>query len=103
MAEAMADLAWSDPRVPMASNASGGLVTTGTEVREALIAQIASPVRWVECAHALAGAGASSTSSPDQGRVSAGSSGRRSEWRQMSSADSPKRLEAFLESQAAAT
>ena len=28
MAEAMEDVAWSDPSVPMASNASGGLVTT---------------------------------------------------------------------------
>lgn len=57
MAELMRDVAWNDPEVPMASNASGALVRTASEVREALVAQIASPVRWVECVRALAAEG----------------------------------------------
>lgn len=98
MAEAMTDVAWDDPRVPMASNASGGLVSTAADVREALVAQIASPVRWVDCAHSLAGAGAGSFLELGPGRVLGGlvrqTLGMDTD---VTSADSPKRLEAFLE------
>jgi [acyl-carrier-protein] S-malonyltransferase len=103
MAEAMEDVAWTDPRVPMASNASGGLVTTGAEVRQALIDQIASPVRWVECARALAGAGADTFLELGPGRVLGGlvrqTLGMETD---AASADSPKKLGAFLEAHAAA-
>jgi len=103
MADAMADVEWSDPAVPMASNASGSLVTTGTQVREALVAQIASPVLWVDCARALAAAGADTFLELGPGRVLGGlvrqTLGMETD---ASSADSPKRLEAFLEAHAAA-
>jgi [acyl-carrier-protein] S-malonyltransferase len=72
MAEAMGDVAWSDPQVPMASNASGGLVTTADEVREALIAQIASPVRWVDCVRTLVDAGVGTFLELGPGRVLGG-------------------------------
>jgi [acyl-carrier-protein] S-malonyltransferase len=72
MAEAMGDVEWSDPQVPMASNASGGLVTTADEVREALIAQIASPVRWVECVRTLDGERVSAYLEVGPGRVLSG-------------------------------
>jgi len=102
MAEAMADVAWSDPRVPMASNASGRLVTTADEVRQALVDQIASPVRWVECARALEAAGCDTYLELGPGRVLGGLTrqtlGMETD---ASSADSPKRLEAFLEAHAA--
>ena len=98
MAEAMADVAWDDPRVPMASNASGGLVTTAEDVREALIAQIASPVRWVDCAHSLAAAGADVFLELGPGRVLGGlvrqTLGMETD---VTSADSPKRLDVFLD------
>jgi [acyl-carrier-protein] S-malonyltransferase len=103
MAEAMEDVAWRDPRIPMASNASGGLVTTGDQVRQALVDQIASPVRWVECAHALAGAGSDVFLELGPGRVLGGlvrqTIGMETD---CSSADSPKRLDAFLTEHAAA-
>jgi [acyl-carrier-protein] S-malonyltransferase len=103
MAEAMQEVAWTDPRVPMASNASGGIVTTGDEVREALIAQIASPVRWVECAHSLAGTGCDTFLELGPGRVLGGLTkqtlGMETD---ASSADSPKKLDAFVEAHAAA-
>ena len=102
MAEAMEDVQWSDPRVPMASNASGTLVTTGDEVRQALIDQIASPVRWVECARSLADAGCDTFLELGPGRVLGGlvrqTLGMETD---ASSADSSKRLEAFLESHSA--
>ena len=47
--EVMQMLEWSDAEVPLAANASGELVYTGDNVRQALVAQIASPVRWVDC------------------------------------------------------
>ena len=45
LAETMEGLAWSDPQVPLVANHSGEVVTSGDDVRAALIAQIASPVR----------------------------------------------------------
>lgn len=72
MAEAMQDVSWSDPRMPMASNARGEFVTTGADVRDALVAQIASPVRWVECVRALAEAGSETYLELGPGRVLTG-------------------------------
>jgi [acyl-carrier-protein] S-malonyltransferase len=97
MAEAMEGVAWSDPSVPMASNASGGLVTTADEVRQALVAQIASPVRWVDCAHALSAAGADRYLELGPGRVLGGLTrqtlGMETD---TASADSPEKLESFV-------
>jgi [acyl-carrier-protein] S-malonyltransferase len=97
MAEAMQDVPWSDPRVPMASNASGGLVTTADEVRQALVEQIASPVRWVDCARALSKAGADRYLELGPGRVLGGLTrqtlGMETD---TASADSPAKLESFL-------
>jgi [acyl-carrier-protein] S-malonyltransferase len=99
MAEAMEDVTWIDPQVPLASNAAGELVTTGEEVHQALIAQIASPVRFVECVQALDRAGATTYLELGSGRVLIGLV------RQILgpdtetfAADSPKRLENFLTS-----
>ncbi len=53
----------------MVSNASGGLVQTGDEVRQALVDQIASPVRWVDCVRALSAAGVTTFLELSSGRV----------------------------------
>jgi [acyl-carrier-protein] S-malonyltransferase len=99
MAAAMEDVSWSDPETPLASNASGGIITTGEEVRGALIAQIASPVRWVDCVQALAAAGCTSYLELGPGRVLSGLVrqilGMETD---VSAADSPKRLDAFVAS-----
>lgn len=99
MAEAMESVSFSDPKVPLASNASGELVTSADGVRDALIAQIASPVRWVDCVEALAEAGATAFLELGPGRVLGGlvkqSIGMDAD---VTSADSPKRLEAFVAS-----
>ncbi len=99
MAEAMQSVAWSDPGVPMASNASGGIVTTGAQVRQALVDQIASPVRWVDCVRALSASGATTFLELGSGRVLTGLV------RQILgadatvfAADSPAKLEEFAES-----
>lgn len=72
MAEAMEDVAWSDPQVPLAANAVGGIIRTADEVRDALVAQIASPVRWVDCVGALVDAGVTSYLEVGPGRVLGG-------------------------------
>jgi [acyl-carrier-protein] S-malonyltransferase len=99
MAEAMQDVSWNDPQVPLASNAAGDLVTTADGVREALVAQIASPVRWVECVQALSGAGATAYLELGSGRVLGGLVkqilGMDTD---VTSVDSPKKIDAFVTS-----
>jgi [acyl-carrier-protein] S-malonyltransferase len=99
MAEAMEDVEWSDPDVPLASNAFGRLVTTADEVREALVAQIASPVRWVECVQALDAAGCATYLELGSGRVLGGLVkqivGMDAD---VTSVDSPAKLETFASS-----
>ena len=48
----------SDPRFPVAGNATGQLVTTAEGARDALIRQVTGAVRWVDCVQALKAAGA---------------------------------------------
>jgi [acyl-carrier-protein] S-malonyltransferase len=72
MADAMDSVAWSEPDVPLVSNASGTIVRTAAEVREALVEQIASPVRWVDCVLALDGAGVETYLELGPGRVLTG-------------------------------
>lgn len=72
LAEEMKSIVWSDPRVPIASNASGMLVTSADQVRDALIAQIASPVRWVECVETMLAQGADTFLELGPGRVLGG-------------------------------
>jgi [acyl-carrier-protein] S-malonyltransferase len=102
MAEAMEEVEWNEPQVPMAANATGGIVTTADEIHQALIAQIASPVRWVECVQSLDGAGSSTYLELGSGRVLSGLV------RQILgmdtdvfTADSPAKLENFVASRPA--
>ena len=95
MAALMADVTWHDPAVPMASNASGGLVRTGAEVREALTRQIASPVRWVDCVQTLAAEGVTTVLELGAGRTLGGLVRQIDRALVVAAADSPKALEAF--------
>jgi [acyl-carrier-protein] S-malonyltransferase len=97
MAEAMADVEWRDPDVPLASNALGRLVRTAEEVREALVAQIASPVRWVDCVRALSDAGSDTFLELGPCRVLGGLVRQIVEGAEAASVDSPERLSAFAE------
>ena len=72
LAETMEGLTWSDPQVPLVANHSGQVVTTGDDVRQALIAQIASPVRWVDCVQTLVGEGCDRALELGPGRVLSG-------------------------------
>jgi [acyl-carrier-protein] S-malonyltransferase len=58
LARVLGALSLSNPRIPVAANVTGGLVSTASEVRDALTRQVTGAVRWVECIKTLAGAGA---------------------------------------------
>jgi [acyl-carrier-protein] S-malonyltransferase len=58
VARVLATLKLADPRIPVAANVTGGLVTTAKAARDALIRQVTGAVRWVDCMNALVGAGA---------------------------------------------
>lgn len=95
LAQAMESITWSDPRVPMASNASGALATTAAEVREALIRQIASPVLWVDCVTTLTGQGCGIFLELGPGRVLGGLVRQIDSSATVFAADSPKKLSEF--------
>lgn len=58
VARVLSRISLSAPKIPVASNVTGGLVTTAEEARNALIQQVTGAVRWVECVQALVGTGA---------------------------------------------
>src|SRR3954470_24324508 len=97
MAERMADVAFSDPRIPIVSNASGQIVTTADGIREALTAQIAAPVRWVECVETLAGEGVDTYLELGPGRTLIGLVRQIKENQDVTAADGPKKLNRFVE------
>jgi [acyl-carrier-protein] S-malonyltransferase len=58
VARVLSAVAMSDPRIPVAANVTGGLVTTADATRDALIRQVTGAVRWVDCVQSLKAAGA---------------------------------------------
>jgi [acyl-carrier-protein] S-malonyltransferase len=56
VARVLAGLQLAEPRIPVASNASGTMVTTAQGARNALIEQVTGTVRWVDCVRTLVGA-----------------------------------------------
>jgi [acyl-carrier-protein] S-malonyltransferase len=58
VARVLAALTLSDPRIPVAANVTGGLVSTADAARDALIRQVTGAVRWVDCMQSLIAAGA---------------------------------------------
>lgn len=97
MAEAAAEISWNDPRVPIAVNASGEIVRTGEQVRQGLIAQIASTVKWVDCVQALVDAGCTTFLELGPGRVLSGLVRQIVPGADVAPAESPERLAAFAD------
>lgn len=58
VARVLAALPMQDPRIAVAANVTGSLVTTAEAARDALIRQVTGAVRWVDCVQALKAAGA---------------------------------------------
>ena len=58
VARVLGALTMVDPRIPVAANVTGALVTTADAARDALIRQVTGAVRWVDCIQSLKDAGA---------------------------------------------
>jgi len=97
--ETIAGVAFADPRIPIVSNASGELVDRADAVREALLAQISSPVRWVECVETLAANGVTTAIELGPGRVLIGLVRQIRSDIETAAADSAKKLSRFVAQQ----
>lgn len=95
MAAKMADVTFNDPAIPLVANATGELVSTGDGIREALLAQISSPVRWVDCVNTLADEGADTFLELGPGKVLIGLVRQIRDGMDITAADSPKKLGKF--------
>lgn len=58
VARVLSGITLAEPRIPVAANVTGSLVTTAGATRQALIEQVTGTVNWVGCVQALVGAGA---------------------------------------------
>lgn len=72
VARVLAALTLADPRIPVAANVTGGLVTTAAAARDALTRQVTGAVRWVDCVKSLAAAGATTFVEVGPGKVLCG-------------------------------
>lgn len=97
LAETMLGLDWQDPDPALVSNASAMVVDGADGVREALVAQIASPVLWLDCVRTLTDAGVTSFLELGSGRVLSGLVRQIEPEAETFAADSPKKLAKFLE------
>ncbi|MDR3792414.1 MAG: ACP S-malonyltransferase [Terracidiphilus sp.] len=58
VAEVLGKLMLAEPKIPVAANVTGGLVTTAAETKDVLIRQVTGAVRWIDCVQSLKAAGA---------------------------------------------
>jgi [acyl-carrier-protein] S-malonyltransferase len=72
VARVLGGLAMQAPRIPVAANVTGGMVTTAEAARDALIRQVTGAVRWVDCMSALKAAGAQAVVEVGPGKVLTG-------------------------------
>lgn len=53
VARTLAGIPMADPKFPVAANVTGSFVTTAEAARDALVCQVTSAVRWVDCMKTL--------------------------------------------------
>lgn len=58
VARVLGGLTMHEPRIPVAANVSGSMISTAEAARDALTRQVTGAVRWVDCVQALKAAGA---------------------------------------------
>jgi [acyl-carrier-protein] S-malonyltransferase len=92
LAETMADVSFSDPATPLVAVCSAETISSADGVREALLRQIVSPVRWVEVVQALVDAGVGRFLELGPGRVLSGLIRQISPQADAAPADSVERL-----------
>ena len=74
--EYMANLSFSAPKIPLINNVDVAIINDPVAIKDALVRQAASPVRWVETINKMASMGITQTIECGPGRVLAGLSKR---------------------------
>jgi [acyl-carrier-protein] S-malonyltransferase len=72
LARVLAGITLQNPRIPVAANVTGALVTTAEAARDALVRQVTGAVRWVDCVRSLEDADAEVFIETGPGRVLCG-------------------------------
>jgi [acyl-carrier-protein] S-malonyltransferase len=103
LGELMDQMSWKDPAFPLVSNASGAVLTSGEQVHQALVTQIASPIQWVDCVRTLRQAGCSTFLELGPGRVLSGLLRQIDRDAEASAADSPARIARFAQTRVLAS
>jgi len=94
---AIADIEFSEPKIPVYSNATGKLHTTPTEIKAAMIAQVNKTVRWVDCVNGLVADGITSVLELGPGKVLSGLIGKIDGSLEIDNIQDIKSLEIYLE------
>lgn len=90
--ERLAGISIQPPEVPVLHNVDVSLTGSADQIREHLVAQVRSPVRWTECIEALVSQGITQTVECGPGRVLAGLNRRIDRGLGSQSIDSPDLL-----------
>lgn len=72
LAQALADVAWQAPALPVVQNVDAAVAVDPAAIRAALARQLYLPVRWTQCVLALAGQGARRIAEAGPGKVLTG-------------------------------
>ncbi len=72
LAERLASVELNAPSIPVLNNVDVAVCTTAADIRDALVRQAYSPVRWIESLEAIAARGASAVIECGPGKVLAG-------------------------------
>jgi len=102
LADELAKVTVSDPRIPVVRNVDAGLTRTAADVVPFLLRQVASPVRWTACVQRLASEGATALVEVGPGRVLTGLAKRIVEGVPAVSVEDPAGLDKALAALAAA-
>lgn len=97
LAAAVEEVGPRDPIFPVVANASASPVTQGSEAGELLVAQLTSPVRWVECVETMRESGPDLWVEIGPGKVLSGLMRRIDRDQAVRSVSGPEDLEAFVE------
>ncbi len=72
LADALKDLDIRSPKIPVIHNVDGQARSQADEIREALVRQLHSPVKWVDCVRTMVGMGTQAFIEAGPGKVLAG-------------------------------
>lgn len=97
MHELTNDLQWHTPSVPLVANVSGNTLTSGVDVRQELVEQIASPVQWVLCVRELVANGCDTLVELGSGQVLTKLVRLIAPQVKAVAIDTPEKLEAFVQ------